>query len=215
MISNCGEDEAVCDNTTTTHLCPSRSISKRPTPPSSPPAVFIFDGQPLLPAVKKVKLEDAISSGTLLVKPPVDVLSDVELKCDYYASDGSATAATEVKKIAHSPGKEAGLFNVSTATAALQLKRENSAEEAKFDIYAETPVVPEKKGATATKADILLSAAAVAAEMKLEIAKIDSILQGRLLLDTAAAGSGECELPEQKRGSLKEEVDSARAEQKA
>jgi hypothetical protein len=137
------------------------------------------------PAVKKVKLEDAKSGGTAqlgAVKSCAAAANvPVALKCDAKTNEGH-------------DGDGPGIFN-----AALPLKREISAEEAKFDIMtaAATAAVRdvEKKdcdGAGA-KSALLLSAA----EMKLEIAKIDRILEGRLLL------------PRGGRPGLKEEEESA------
>jgi hypothetical protein len=143
------------------------------------------------PAVKKVKLEDAKSSGNaqLGAVKSCAAAANAALKCDARTKEGDAP----------------GLYN-----AALPLKREISAEEAKFDIMtaagatAAAAVVNgvEKKdcdGAGA-KSALLLSAA----EMKLEIAKIDRILEGRLLLSAP-----DLLLPRGGRPGLKEEEESA------
>jgi hypothetical protein len=159
-------------------------------------AAAIMEGKPLEwrhrhsesfgspPAVKKVKMEDFKSGGNaqLGAVKSCAAAANVALKCDARTKEGDAP----------------GLYN-----AALPLKREISAEEAKFDIMtsagatAAAAVVNgvEKKdcdGAGA-KSALLLSAA----EMKLEIAKIDRILEGRLLL------------PRGGRPGLKEEEESA------
>ncbi len=135
------------------------------------------------PAVKKVKLEDAKSGGNTLLGAVKScaAAANAALKCDARTKEGDE-------------GDAPGLFN-----AALPLKREISAEEAKFDIMtaAATAAVRdvEKKDcdAAGAKSALLLSAS----EMKLEIAKIDRILEGRLLL------------PRGGRPGLKEEEESA------
>jgi len=148
------------------------------------------------PAVKKVKLEDAKSSGNaqLGAVKSCAAAANVALKCDAKTKEGGDGDAPE-------------LFN-----AALPLKREISAEEAKFDIMtaagatAATAAVngDEKKDcdAAGAKSALLLSAA----EMKLEIAKIDRILEGRLLLSAP-----DLLLPRGGRPGLKEEEESAAA----
>jgi hypothetical protein len=122
------------------------------------------------PAVKKVKLEDSKSGGNaqLGAVKSCAAAENTALKCDARTKEGDAP----------------GLYN-----AALPLKREISAEEAKFDIMTAAAATTaaaasvngdEKKDcdAAGAKSALLLSAA----EMKLEIAKIDRILEGRLLL---------------------------------
>jgi hypothetical protein len=121
------------------------------------------------PAVKKVKLEDSKSGGNaqLGAVKSCAAAPNAALKCD----------AGRTKEGGDGDAPE--LFN-----AALPLKREISAEEAKFDIMTAAAAAAingdEKKDcdAAGAKSALLLSAA----EMKLEIAKIDRILEGRLLL---------------------------------
>ena len=161
-----------CDS----ELCQSRRqpISKRRRLSST------LNGQPSLQppqVVKKVKLEDAkiaplgTSPPTTTIQRDTDVLNGMN---DSRSGDSA----------------DAGLFNA----APLLLKRENSAEEAKFDIDtadarpAAADDVTEKKVSAVTPpkaTDLLMSAAA---EMKLEIVKIDQILEGRRLLNTTASG---------------------------
>jgi hypothetical protein len=145
------------------------------------------------PAVKKVKLEDAKSGGNaqLGAVKSCAAAANAALKCDARKKEGGDCDAPE-------------RFN-----AALPLKREISAEEAKFDIITAAGATAavngdEKKDcdAAGAKSALLLSAA----EMKLEIAKIDRILEGRLLLSTP-----DLLLPRGGRPGLKEEEESAAA----
>jgi len=147
------------------------------------------------PAVKKVKLEDT-KTGEPVGSGNDGVIAKVGIKCDH-ARDAKTNNGR------HGDGSDiAGLFN-----AALPLKREISAEEAKFDIgtvaTAAADGIEKKDGdAAGAKADLLLNAA-MAAEMKREIAKIERILEGRLLLSTTASATTPG-LLKRRQGGLKE-----------
>ena len=179
---SCGEADADCDS--------DRCRAKRSAPTSElgrdadalVTTAAVGDGSDQLhslPPVKKVKLEYASSPKTAAVLSPTDE-DTRKAKCDF---------STEMMKI--DTGREesaAGLLKMDISSgsvaAALQLKRENSAEEAKFDIHAESSAAAatDQKAVSSPTKDLLLSA--TAEEMKAEIAKIDSILQGRLLMDS-------------------------------
>jgi hypothetical protein len=147
-----------------------RSGTKRSASPQPPPAAMTHladgggDGRPGSPPspVKKVKLEYASSAGS-----PRDERSKVGLQSD-------------LKKI-DSDRVESAVGN-SSLPAALLLKRENSAEEAKFDIHDKSSLATAEAKAMLSPASNELLMSAKAEDMKAEIAQIDSILRNRLLL---------------------------------
>jgi hypothetical protein len=142
------------------------------------------DGQPgSPPPVKKVKLEYASSTAASTSSTMGDTLK-VGHKCNFALLNVAPAAAAD-KKIENDRVESAGS---SLLAAALLLKRENSAEEAKFDIHA--------NGKSTTEATAMLSPATKellmntkAEEMKAEIAQIDSILRNRLLKEAATSAN--------------------------